>query len=81
MPFTPQGRYPRSIHPHYLSVYASTQDFDVVAALIPTLQHSIQGLWLGATLAGFPPACHQTISSPHVHGFVTRRCESRLKSR
>ena len=28
-----------------------------------TLQHSIQGLWLGATLAGIPPASHQTISS------------------
>jgi len=42
------------------------------AALIPTLQHSIRSLWLGATPAGFTPACHQTISSPHVHWFVIR---------
>ena len=42
-------------------MYASTW-------LLPdTLQHSIQGLWLKATLAGFPPACQQTISSPHAH--------------
>ncbi len=58
IPFT-AGQPTRSVHPHYLSVYAST-------CLLPaTLQHSILGLWLGVTQAGFPPARHQTISSPH----------------
>jgi hypothetical protein len=40
--------------------------------LIDTLQHSIRSLWLRATPAGVPPACLQTISSPHVHFFVRR---------
>ena len=45
------GRPAQSIRPHYLSVYASTQ-------LLPaTLQHSIPGLRLRATRAGFTPAC------------------------
>ncbi len=39
---------------------------------IDTLQHSMRSLWLGTTPAGSPPACHQTISSPHVHRFVRR---------
>jgi hypothetical protein len=39
--------------------------------LIDTLQHSIRSLWLRATPAGVTPACHQTISSPHVHFLVT----------
>ncbi len=44
-PFT-AGQPTRSVHPHYLSVYAST-------CLLPaTLQHSILGLWLRATQAG-----------------------------
>ncbi len=34
---------------------------------IDTLQHSIRSLRLTATPAGVTPACHQTISSPHVH--------------
>ena len=38
--------------------------------LIDTLQHSIRSLWLRATPTGSPPACQQTISSPHVHRFV-----------
>jgi len=42
--------------------------------LIRPLQHSILGLWLTATQAGSAPASHQTISSPHVHRFVHRRC-------
>ena len=73
---SPPGGYSRSIHPHYLSVYASTSHFEDVASitasrlLIDTLQHSIRSLWLRATPAGIAPACHQTISSPHVHGFV-----------
>ncbi len=37
---------------------------------LDTLQHSIRSLWLRVTPAGVPPACHQTISSPHVHGFI-----------
>jgi hypothetical protein len=43
--------------------------------LIRQLQHSILGLWLGVTQAGFPPASHQTISSPHVHHFVLCRLD------
>jgi hypothetical protein len=72
---SPRG-YPRSIHPHYLSVYASTCHFEDVASitasrlLIDSLQHSIRSLWLRATPAGIAPACHQTISSPHVQRFV-----------
>ena len=42
-----------------------------LAALIPTLQHSIRSLWLRATPAGFPPARLQTISSPHLQRIVT----------
>ena len=63
VPFT-AGQPVQSIHPRYLSVYASTR-------LLPdTLQHSIPGLWLAVTRAGFPPACQQTISSPHVQRLV-----------
>ena len=63
-----------------LVINASTRQFDsawcVLAdlserILIAALQHSIEGLWLRATLTGFTPACQQTISSPHVHRFVT----------
>jgi len=43
------------------------------ARLIRWLQHSLRGLWLEATPAGFTPACQQTISSPHVHGLVRHR--------
>ena len=39
--------------------------------LIAVLQHSIQGLGLGVTLAGASPARHQTISSPHGHRVAT----------
>ena len=60
-----------TFHPHYLSVYASTRHFGE-EFLIDGLQHSILGLWLGATHAGTTPARHQTISSPHVHRFVKR---------
>jgi hypothetical protein len=67
IPFT-AGQPVQSIHPRYLAVYASTR-------LLPdALQHSIPGLWLAVTRAGFPPACQQTISSPHVQHFV--RCLS-----
>ena len=51
------------------------QDFDA-KRLIPTLQHSIRSLWLGATPTGFPPARHQTVSSSHVHPLVRRVCFS-----
>ena len=74
----PRG-HSRSIHPHYLSGHASTNHFESVASitasrtLIDSLQPSILGLWLRATHAGVTPACHQTISSPHVHGLVIRR--------
>jgi len=55
---TIQGGLPDpAFHPHYLSVYAST------SRLPDTLQHSILGPWLAVTQTGFPPACHQTISS------------------
>jgi hypothetical protein len=37
------------------------------------------GLWLAATRAGFPPACQQTISSPHVHR-IFRRLADRSES-
>ena len=58
------GKPSQSIHPRYLSVYAST-------SLLPdSLQHSIPGVWLTLTRAGFPPACHQTISSPLVQRIV-----------
>lgn len=73
---SPPRGHSRSIHPHYLSVYASTSHFRDIAKitasrlLIDTLQHSIMGLWLRATHAGVTPACHQTISSPHVHRVV-----------
>jgi hypothetical protein len=60
----------RSIHPHYLSRYASKYDFG--KRLIRILQPSILGLWLKAIHAGVSPACHQTISSPHVQPFVLR---------
>ena len=75
---SPPRGYPRSIHPHYLSVYASTCHFEDVASitasrlLIDSLQHSIMGLWLRATHAGVTPACRQIISSPHLHLFVLR---------
>jgi len=39
--------------------------------LIRWLQHSIRSLWLGATPAGFAPACQQTISVSLVHDLVT----------
>ena len=74
---SPPRGYPRSIHPHYLSVYASTSHFEDVASitasrrLIDSLQHSIRSLWLRATPTGVTPACHQTISSPHVHCIVS----------
>ena len=74
---SPPRGYPRAIHPHYLSVYASTRHFEDVASitasrlLIDSLQHSIRSLWLRATPAGIAPACHQTISSPHVHFIVS----------
>ena len=45
--------------------------------LIDSLQHSIRSLRLTATPAGSPPACHQTISSPHVQRLV--RCFSRTR--
>ena len=41
--------------------------------LLPPVK-SIQKHALGATQAGFPPACQQTISSSHVHRFVIPRC-------
>src|SRR6056297_211586 len=44
-----------------------------------TLQHSIRSLRLTATPTGSPPACHQTISSPHVHGFDMRRFKSPIE--
>ena len=44
--------------------------------LIDTLQHSILGLWLRATHAGSASACHQTISSPHVHLTVSSTATS-----
>ena len=72
MPFT-AACYTRSVHPHYLSVYASTADFS--CGLIRQLQHSILGPWLAFTQAGITPASHQTISSPHVHAVVIRRRE------
>ena len=90
---SPPRGYPRSIHPHYLSVYASTSHFEDVASitasrrLIDSLQHSIRSLWLRATPAGITPACHQTISSPHVHCFVSRiprlhaDCQEQLPTR
>ena len=43
------------------------QDTTSSKALIRILQHSIRGVRLTLTPAGFPPASHQTISSPHVH--------------
>ena len=55
--------------------------------LIDSLQHSIRSLWLRATPAGITPACHQTISSPHVHCFVSRiprlhaDCQEQLPTR
>ena len=56
IPFT-AGHPAQAIRPRFLSVYTSTN-------LLPgMLQHSIPGLWLGVTRAGFPPACHQAISS------------------
>ncbi len=39
------------------------------AAKCPTLQNSIQGLWLRVTLARATPARLQTISSPHLYRF------------
>ena len=42
--------------------------------LTDSLQHSIRSLWLTATPMGFAPACHQIISSPHVHAMVRRSC-------
>jgi hypothetical protein len=75
---SPPRGYSRSIHPHYLSVYASTSHFEDVASitasrrLIDSLQHSIRSLWLRATPAGIAPACRQIISSPHVHAMLSR---------
>lgn len=83
-------RPPRSVHPHYDSGHASTNQFDSVVRitasriLIDSLQPSIIGLWLRATRAGVTPAYHQTISSLHVHhlvrvigtGWNVRVCES-----
>src|SRR6056297_948567 len=77
----PDG-HARSVHPRVLSVYASTCNFGAACplghrllSLIFTLQHSIQGLWLGATPAGSPPACQQTISSSLVHRLVIHRIQ------
>jgi hypothetical protein len=63
-----------SIHPRYLSVYASRYDFGN-KFLIRTLQHSIPGVRLTLTQAGVTPASHQTISSTHVQHFVIPRGE------
>jgi hypothetical protein len=38
---------------------------------LPCRGNQLCGLWLRATLAGFPPACQQTTSSPHVQASVT----------
>jgi hypothetical protein len=60
-----------SIHPHHCSWHASTNHFESVPSitasrtLIDSLQHSILGVWLRTSYAGFSPACHQAISSPH----------------
>ena len=51
---SPPRGHSRSIHPHYLSVYASTSDFGETR-LIRSLQHSIPGLWLSSYPAGFHP--------------------------
>ncbi len=49
-----------------------------LSSLITTLQNSIQGLWLGVTLAGAAPARLQTIASPHVHRLVRIRSSVRV---
>ena len=65
------GRPSQSIHPHYLSAYASTSE------LPHTLQCSILGPWLAVTQTGFAPVRLQTISSPHVHHMVRRNLKRR----
>jgi len=60
--------HPRSLHPHYLSVYASNRDFEYL--LIRSLQHSIPGAWLALTRTGFTPASQSDLASPHVHRMV-----------
>jgi len=60
--------HPRSLHPHYLSVYASNRDFEYL--LIRSLQHSIPGAWLALTRTGFTPASQSDLASPHVHVMV-----------
>lgn len=83
---SPPRGHSRSIHPHYLSEYASTNHFESVARitasriLIDSLQPSILGLWLRATHAGVTPACHQNISSPHVHCIVMRFLQAEINS-
>ncbi|TWT79649.1 hypothetical protein CA13_10540 [Planctomycetes bacterium CA13] len=41
-------------------------------ALILRLQHSILGVWLALTQAGFPPASQSDLASPHVYRLVIR---------
>lgn len=52
-------------HAKQITVCVSNAEGDEV-----WLQHSIQGLWLGATLAGFPPTCQHTISNSLVQRLV-----------
>ena len=62
------------------SVLCMLQPTTSATCLIRWLQHSILGLWLRATQAGVPLACHQTISSPHVHPIVRRALLSLIRN-
>ena len=74
------SRYLSSSHPFCVrfneSLRKRRQDHGFTI-LIDALQHSIPGLSLTATRAGIPPACHQNISSPHVHSIVIA-CSTKL---
>ena len=75
---TPARTHSRTNHPHDLSGYASKYVFG--SRLIRILQPLILNLRLRATYAGSAPACHQTISSPHVRMALLRVLRHRFKT-
>ena len=63
-----------------ITFLCTLQDTTSDRVLIRTLQHSILGTRLTFTQAGFSPASHQAISSPHVHFFVRASRVNHLSS-
>jgi hypothetical protein len=60
--------------PFILTTFLCTlQQLISTTGLIQSLQHSILGVWLALTQAGFTPASQSDLASPHVHRLVIRK--------